>query len=164
MDPMTSHEITWIPQEHAPVRYFSNSLKLAITVQDGYLYKVTVFDDPITFPYTNCGGVKKPPIEREVRVGTQSFTLLEGERGREFPFSPVWNMRPQTYPTKLAEKYPFTWKWFFNGEPPMVDPIKVQYTVPFYPEGAADIDESSLQPMILDQIFLLYGNGASHAT
>jgi hypothetical protein len=153
MDPMTSHEITWTPQEHAPVRYFSNSLKLAITVQDGYLYKVTVFDDPITFPYTNCGGVKKPPIEREVRVGTQSFTLLEGERGREFPFSPTWNLRPQTYPTKLAEKYPFTWKWFFNGEPPMVDQIKVQYTVPFYPEGAADIDESSLQPMILDQIF-----------
>ena len=35
----------------------------------------------------------------------------------------------------------------------MVDPVKAQYTVPFYPEGAADIDESSLQPMVLDQIF-----------
>jgi hypothetical protein len=153
MDPMTSHEITWTPQKHAPVRYFDDNQKIVLTVQDGYLYKVTSFDDPITFPYTNCGGVRKPPIEREVRVGTQSFTLLEGPLGREIPFDPIWGIRPQTYPTKLSNKPPFTWKWFFNGEPPVVDPVKAQYTVPFYPEGAADIGESSLQPMVLDQIF-----------
>lgn len=153
MDPMTSHEITWTPQEHAPVRYFSDTQKVVVTAQDGYLYKVTVYDDPITFPFTNCGGVKKPPIERQVQVGTQSFTLMEGERGREIPFEPSWGLRPQTYPTKLPAKYPFTWKWFFNGEPPRIDPVKAQYTVPFYPEGAADIEESALQPMVLDQIF-----------
>lgn len=153
MDPMTSHEINWTPQLHAPVRYFSDSKKIVITAQDGYLFKVTVYDDPISFPFTNCGGVRKPAIEREVRIGTQTFTLLEGALGREIPFDPVWNIRPQTYPTKLAAKHPFTWKWFFNGEPPVVDPVKVQYTVPFYPEGAADIEESATQPMVLDQIF-----------
>ncbi|MBT5377225.1 MAG: hypothetical protein HOL15_10460 [Nitrospinaceae bacterium] len=153
MDPMTSHEITWTPQKHAPVRYFSDTQKISLTAQDGYLYKVTAYDDPIIFPYTNCSGVKKPPIEREVRVANQSFTLLEGKLGREIPFNPLWGLRPQTYPTKLQTKYPFNWKWFFNGEPPVVDATKSLYTVPFYPEGAADIDESSLQPMVLDQIF-----------
>ena len=153
MDPMTSHEVTWTPQKHAPVRYFDDTQKIAVTVQDGYLYKVTSFDDPITFPYTNCGGVRRPPIERQVQVGTQSFTLLEGELAREVVFEPIWGIRPQTTVPKLPAKPPFTWKWFFNGEPPMVDPVKAQYTVPFYPEGAADIDESSLQPMVLDQIF-----------
>ncbi len=153
MDPQTSHEVTWTPQAHPPVRYFSETQKIAITSQDGYLYKVTVFDDPITFPFTNCGGVRRPPIEREVRVGNQSFTLLEGKLGREIFFEPSWGLRPQTYPTKLAAKYPFTWKWFFNGEPPHVDSVKCLYTVPFYPEGQADIDESSMQPMVLDQIF-----------
>ncbi len=153
MDPMTSHEITWTPQKHAPSRYFSDDHKLVVTAQDGYLYKVTAYDDPITFPYTNCAGIRKPPIEREVRVGTQSFSLLEGELGREIPFDPAWQLRPQTYPAKVHPQPPFTWKWFFNGEPPPVDPVKAQYTVPFYPEGAADIDESSLQPMVLDQIF-----------
>ena len=153
MDPMTSHEITWTPQKHAPARYFSDSHKIVITAQDGYLYKVTVYDDPITFPFINCGGVKKPPIEREVTVGTQTFSLVEGELGREIPFDPIWRLRPQTDPTKMQPKSPFTWKWFFNGEPPAVDPVKAQYTVPFYPEGAADIDESSLQPMVLDQMF-----------
>ena len=153
MDPMTSHEVTWTPQTHAPVRYFDDTQKIVITVQDGYLYKVTSYDDPITFPYTNCGGVRKPPIERQVQVGTQSFTLLEGELAREIVFEHVWGIRPQTTVPKLPTKPPFTWKWFFNGEPPMVDRVKAQYTVPFYPEGAADIDESSLQPMVLDQIF-----------
>ena len=153
LDPQTSHEITWTPQKHPPVRYFSEQQQVAITAQDGYLYKVTVFDDPITFPYTNCGGVRKPPIQREVRVGTQTFTLLEGENGREILFEPSWELRPQTYSTKLQDKHPFTWKWFFNGEPPKVDPVKSIYTVPFYPEGQADIEESSIQPMVLDQIF-----------
>jgi hypothetical protein len=152
-DPQTSHEITWTPQKHPPVRYFSDQQKVAVTAQDGYLYKVTVFDDPITFPFTNCVGIRKPPIEREVRVGNQSFNLLEGALGREVFFEPSWGLRPQTYPTKLADKYPFTWKWFFNGEPPRVDPVKSLYTVPFYPEGQADIEESSMQPMVLDQIF-----------
>ena len=153
LDPQTSHEITWTPQKHPPVRYFSEQQKVAITAQDGYLYKVTVFDDPITFPYTNCAGVRKPPIQREARVGTQTFTLLEGENGREILFEPSWELRPQTYSTKLQDKHPFTWKWFFNGEPPKVDPVKSIYTVPFYPEGQADIEESSMQPMVLDQIF-----------
>jgi len=153
LDPQTSHEITWTPQKYPPVRYFSEQQQVAITAQDGYLYKVTVFDDPITFPYTNCGGIRKPPIQREVRVGTQTFTLLEGENGREILFEPSWELRPQTYSTKLQEKQPFTWKWFFNGEPPKVDPVKSIYTVPFYPEGQADIEESSMQPMVLDQIF-----------
>lgn len=153
MDPQTSHEITWTPQKHPPVRYFSQRQQVAVTAQDGYLYKVTVFDDPVTFPFTNCAGIRRPPIEREARVGNQSLTLLEGGRGREIFFEPSWGLRPQTYPTKLAEKYPFTWKWFFNGEPPQVDPVKSVYTVPFYPEGRADIEESSLQPMALDQIF-----------
>ena len=44
MDPQTSHEITWTPQKNPPVRYFSEEQKVAITAQDGYLYKVTVFD------------------------------------------------------------------------------------------------------------------------
>ena len=123
MDPQTSNEITWTPQKHPPVRYFSQQQQVAITAQDGYLYKVTVFDDPIAFPFTNCVGIRRPPIEREVRVGNQSFTLLEGDLGREIFFEPSWGLRPQTYPTKLAEKYPFTWKWFFNGEPPRVDPV-----------------------------------------
>ena len=153
MNPQTSNEVTWTPQKHPPVRYFSEQQKIALTAQDGYLYKVTAFDDPIPFPYTNCGGVKKPPLEREVRIGNQSFTMLKGKEGREIAFEESWGLRPQTYLKTSPKKYPFTWEWFFNGEPPKIDPVKALYTVPFYPEGQADIEESSTQPMVLDQIF-----------
>lgn len=153
MDPHTSHEITWTPQEHPPVRYFSDQQQIAITAQGGYLYKVTVFDDPITFPFTNCSGGRKPPLEREVRISNQSFTLLKGLEGREILFEESWGLKPEVYSKASPAKHPFTWEWFFNGETPNVDPVKSLYTVPFYPEGQVDIEESSTQPMVLDQIF-----------
>ena len=153
MDPHTSHEITWTPQEHPPVRYFNDAQQIALTAQGGFLYKVTVFDDPITFPFTNCSGGRKPPLEREVRISNQSFTLLKGVEGREIIFEDNWGLKPQVYSKSSPAKHPFTWEWFFNGETPNVDPVKSLYTVPFYPEGQADIEESSTQPMVLDQIF-----------
>ena len=153
MDPHTSHEITWTPQEHPPVRYFNHVQQIALTAQGGFLYKVTVFDDPITFPFTNCSGGRKPPLEREVRISNQSFTLLKGVEGREIIFEDNWGLKPQVYSKSSPAKHPFTWEWFFNGETPNVDPVKSLYTVPFYPEGQADIEESSTQPMVLDQIF-----------
>ena len=153
MDPHTSHEITWTPQEHPPVRYFSDLQQIALTAQGGYLYKVTAFDDPITFPFTNCSGGRKPPLERELRISNQSFTLLKGEEGREIIFEEGWGLKPEVYSKATPAKHPFTWEWFFNGETPNVDPVKSLYTVPFYPEGQADIEESSTQPMVLDQIF-----------
>ena len=153
MDPHTSHEITWTPQEHPPVRYFNHVQQIALTAQGGFLYKVTVFDDPITFPFTNCSGGRKPPLEREVRISNQSFTLLKGVEGREIIFEDNWGLKPQVYSKSSPAKHPFTWEWFFNGETPNVDPVKSLYTVPFYPEGQVDIEESSTQPMVLDQVF-----------
>lgn len=153
MDPHTSHEITWTPQEHPPVRYFSDLQQITLTAQGGYLYKVTVFDDPISFPFTNCSGGRIPPLEREVRISNQSFTLLKGREGREILFEERWGLKPEVYSKASPTKHPFTWEWFFNGETPNVDPVKSLYTVPFYPEGQADIEESYTQPMVLDQIF-----------
>ena len=107
MDPHTSHEITWTPQEHPPVRYFNHVQQIALTAQGGFLYKVTVFDDPITFPFTNCSGGRKPPLEREVRISNQSFTLLKGVEGREIIFEDNWGLKPQVYSKSSPAKHPF---------------------------------------------------------
>ena len=81
-----------------------------------------------------------------------SFRLIDGKEEKEVPFHAEWNISPQTdLPAKIKE-YAFNWKWFFNGFPPQVDNIKSIYTVPFYPEGEAEIDEPALQPLALDQI------------
>lgn len=152
-DPDRSHQITWTPKANPPWRYFSKQYDITLTVQDQFLYKVTVHDDSLGIPYINCFRGAKPSCQRELQVTHNSFILVEGEVGREVPLDPLWNVLPQTEPSKLPTKMPFGWKWFFNNFTPKVDPVKILYTVPFYPEGANEIDEAALQPMVIDQIF-----------
>ncbi len=153
MDPDRSHLITWTPKPKPPWRYFSQNHKITLTVQDKFLYKVTAHDDPLGIPYVNCVRGAKPSCQRELQMGHNSFVLLEGEQGREILLESLWDILPQTEPSKPPAKMPFNWKWFFNNFAPKVDPVKVLYTVPFYPEGANEIEEAALQPMVLDQLF-----------
>lgn len=153
MNPDRSHEITWTPKPNPPWRYFSKPHEITLTIQDKFLYKVTVHNDSLAIPFVNCARGAKPSCQRELQVERQSFILIDGELIREIPFDPRWPIEPNYDPAKPPVKYPFTWKWFFNGFPPAVDTVKALYTVPFYPEGAAEIDEAALQPMVLDQIF-----------
>lgn len=152
MDPKRSHEIAWSPQPNPPWRYFDKESKLCLTVNNGYLYKVTRYDEDNPIPYVNRSIGGYPSCQREIQVFASSFLILDGEKQKEISFHPSWNISPQTeLPAKIPE-YAFNWKWFFNGFPPKVDNIKSIYTVPFYPEGEKEIDEPALQPMALDQI------------
>ena len=152
MDTKRSHEVTWSPQPNPPWRYFDHTSKLCLTVQNGYLYKATCYDEtnPISYVNRSIGG--KPSCQREIQVGVSSFTLVDDQDRKEVSFHSDWKISPQTdLPAKIPE-YPFNWKWFFNGFPPQTDTIKSIYTVPLYPEGSAEIDEPALQPLALDQI------------
>ncbi|GJL79177.1 MAG: hypothetical protein NPINA01_21660 [Nitrospinaceae bacterium] len=153
MDADRSHQITWTPKPNPPWRYFSHNHKLTLTVQDKFLFKVTAHDDALAIPFVNCARGAKPSCQRELQVKQGSFILIDGDLGREIPFETQWGIEPRVEPLKPLAKSPFGWKWFFNNFPPTVDPVKILYTVPFYPEGAADIDEAALQPMVLDQMF-----------
>lgn len=153
MDADRSHQIAWTPKPNPPWRYFSSSHGLTLTVQDKFLYKATAHNDPLGIPFVNCARGAKPSCQRELQVQQNSFTLIDGDLGRKIPLEPQWGVAPQAEPAKPPAKAPFGWKWFFNNFPPTADPVKILYTVPFYPEGAADIDEAALQPMVLDQMF-----------
>ncbi|MCH8158185.1 MAG: hypothetical protein IID18_10650, partial [Nitrospinae bacterium] len=152
MDTNRSHEITWAAQPNPPWRYFHEDYKVCLTVHQGNIYKVTVLDDSNPIPYVNRAIGGKPSCGREVQVGVRSFMLIDGEDKREVSFYPDWNVDPQPDAPQKPIEYPYNWKWFFNGFPPETDPMKVVYTVPLYPEGAAAIDEPALQPLALDQI------------
>ncbi|MFQ5449228.1 MAG: hypothetical protein ACE5E9_01285 [Nitrospinaceae bacterium] len=153
LDPNRSHEITWTAKANPPWRYISDPHQITLTIQDHKLYKTTVHNDTLPIPFVNHSGGGNPSAERELHVGTNSFLLIDGDLSREIPFEPSWGIHPQIAPLPKRPKVPFGWKWFFNGFPPKVDPVKALYTLPFYPEGAAEIEESALQPMVLDQIF-----------
>ncbi|MEC7641209.1 MAG: hypothetical protein VYC17_03550 [Nitrospinota bacterium] len=153
MDTNRSHEITWQPKAEPPWRYFSEEHSASFTVQDRFLYKITVWDDPVGIPFVNGARGARPSCERRLQVRQNGITLLDnGATMQTFPLNPQWNIALDPEPDKSLPSYPFSWKKFFNGSPPEVDPVKTLYTVSFYPDGAAEIQESSLQPMVLDQI------------
>ncbi|MBI4389270.1 MAG: hypothetical protein HY580_03740, partial [Nitrospinae bacterium] len=153
MDLARSHEIAWLPRKDPPWRYFCRENRVCLTVQDHFLYKATVFDDPAAVPYVNCARGARPSCQRRIAVRPGAIALWDGDRTRAIQLNPVWEIEPGAEADKPQPQYPFGWQKFFDGNPPVTDPVKAVYTVPFYPEGESEIDEASLQPMALDQIF-----------
>ena len=152
MDTDRSHEIEWTPRPKPPWRYFSDEHSLCLTVQNGFLYKVTELDDPVAVPYINTSRGAKGPCQRFLEVIGDSLILHDADQRREIPLDPQWNITVQeTQPQKPAD-YPFGWRHFFGEDVPAVDPRKILFTVPLYPEGRAEIEESAVQPMVVDQI------------
>ncbi len=173
MDFHRSHEITWTPRPDPPWRYFSSEHSICLTVQNDFLYKVTALNDPVAIPYINEAisslqqqsqkGKKKGRYEEEgwrpyascqrhLHVGENSIMLMDDNASREIPLLKLWRITSNKKPLKPQTSYPFNWRYFFRGSPPEVDPVNALLTVPLYPEGAAEIEETSLQPMAIDQI------------
>lgn len=152
MDPNRSHEIEWTARPHPPWRYFDETNEICLTVQEGHLFKVTDLKNTSAIPFVNPKRGAKPLCQRELHISTSSFKMIDIELAREIPFNALWKILPDPDLPLKSPRYPFSWKWFFNGFPPTVDPVKIYYSVPFYPEGDAEIDESALQPLALDQI------------
>ncbi len=152
-----SHEIEWTPKSHPPWRYFDTQHKISLTVQEGYLFKVTSWNDPAAIPFINTAQGGRGSCQRYMEVLENRIVLHDAQQKREISLKPDWNIEPSG-PVPVPAPQSFGWKKFFEGNVPEVDPIKILYTVPFYPEGADPIDESSLQPMALDQIFYYMEN------
>lgn len=152
MDTNRSHEITWLPRKDPPWRYFCEKHRICLTVQDHFLYKVVEMNDPVAIPYINCSRGAHASCQRHIQLRNNAILLLDGENKREIPLEGSWQINPQPDASALS-KYPFGWRKFFGDALPESDPVKAIFTVPLYPEGASMIEESSLQPMALDQIF-----------
>lgn len=152
MDTDRSHEIEWTPRPDPPWRYFSEPQSMTLTVQDGFLYKLTLYDDPIGIPYINTARGGFGSCQRYLSVTGGQIVLHDAAEQQKVPIAGQWHITDQAS-AKAPPAAPFGWPHFFGGDPPETDPVKILFTVPFYPEGEALIDEASLQPMVLNQIF-----------
>ena len=153
MDFHRSHQITWNLRPDPPWRYFSDKYSVCLTVQNNFLYKVTSLNDPTALPFINCSRGGKASCQRQVHVTEDSIILLDGEDiFKKFPPLSQWQIFPQEDAVLRQPAHPFGWQKFFKDRPPKMDPVTAVLTVPFYPEGAREIEESSLQPMVVDQI------------
>ncbi len=151
LDPKTSNEIEWTPREDPPWRYFDEEQELTVTVQDRFLYKASAWKDPTGLPYVNTSRGGFGPCGRTLHPEGEKLILKDGPDLREGSLNPKWNSDPETTSTKPAAPA-FGWRQLFQEGVPEVDPVKLLYTVPFYPEGEGDIEESATQPLVVDQI------------
>tara|TARA_B100000959_G_scaffold85350_1_gene90748 strand:- start:8327 stop:10276 length:1950 start_codon:yes stop_codon:yes gene_type:complete len=155
MDFHRSHQISWNLRANPPWRYFSDEHSVCLTVQDNFLYKVTSVDDSTALPFTNCSRGAKDSCQRQAHVSKDSIVLLDSEEVvKTIPLLSQWQISPQNADIPKQPAQPFGWRKFFKYSLPKVDPAKAALAVPFYPEGAKKIEERSLQPMVVDQIFL----------
>lgn len=152
MDPDRSHELEWTPRANPPWRYFSDEHKISLSVQNGLLYKVSVQDDPVALPYINTARGGRGPCQRTLEVIGDALVLHDGPERRDLPLDPAWNITKQASQPFTPPSHPFGWRHFFSDGMPAVDPLKVLFTVPIYPDGDAEIHEPTLQPMAVDQI------------
>ena len=165
MDYNSSYRILWDPVPNPPWRYFSDEYSACMTVQNHFLYKVTILDDPAALPFVNCSNGGRPSCQRQLQVKKDSILLIEGnDIFREIPLLHLWQISPPSETQTQIPTYPFNWRNFFKGYPPKVNPVRAVLTVPFYPEGSSEIEESSLQPMVVDQILFYMENFPSMAT
>tara|TARA_B100000686_G_C16798182_1_gene983979 strand:+ start:2860 stop:4722 length:1863 start_codon:yes stop_codon:yes gene_type:complete len=152
INPDRSHEITWTPKENPPLRFFNSEHKITLTVQNGFLYKVSVWDDPLGIPFINRARGDKVSCQREVRVEKEQIVLIDNQIKQEIPLNPQWAIIADGSPVPSLPANPLDWRHFFGNLPPKTDPAKILFTAAFYPEGNMEISEASVQPLAMDQI------------
>ncbi|MCA9483650.1 MAG: hypothetical protein KC553_07960 [Nitrospina sp.] len=152
LDPNTSNEIDWTPRPNPPWRYFDDKRSLTVTVQEGFLYKASVWEDTTGLPHINISRGGFGPCGRTLSVKDGKLTLRDGGEVIESPLDPQWGAAEDTGDASPPPAPAFSWRNLFPDGVPEVDPKKLLFTVPFYPEGEGDIEESATQPLAVDQI------------
>jgi hypothetical protein len=152
MDVPRSQEVTWLPAQLPPQRYFDNGRRLCVTIAGDMIQKVTLADDPTGLPYLNAGTRGPAPCERRLGVADDRLILYDGPRQTEIPISPVWgNIR--TVPA-VPEKHEqgTGWQAFFSGPPPRVEAREAFGAVLLYPDDDREIEELPTQPFAADYL------------
>ncbi|MBM4125051.1 MAG: hypothetical protein FJ246_08905, partial [Nitrospira sp.] len=157
MDQPRSHEVTWLPAQNQPKRYFDAARKLCVTIADGLVKKITLSDDSTGLPYVSPSPTGFAPCERSAEVARGSLLLRDGAQRRELPLNPAWGTlketsaaRPPQTPRERGEGG--GWRTLFSGSPPLVEPAQAFSSVLLYPDDDTEIGELEAQPFVADYL------------
>jgi hypothetical protein len=152
MDTARAHEVTWLPLQDLPLRYFDAAQRLCITVQGGGAQKVTVMDDSAGVSYVRAGPDGFAPCGRAVTYASGRLQLLDGRHSLSFPVRPEWNLTQESMAPPVPGPAVSDWRAFYEGGIPAVDPRAAYAAVLLYPEDDRPIDELPTQPFVADYI------------
>ncbi len=151
MDPSRSSQVTWVPSQDPPRRYFLEPRTICVTIKNHTAQKATVADDPTGLSYVQATLNRLVPCERTIRTEGEHFIL--SDRGREdcLPISPGWEVANQP-PRPRPPLAPVDWRSLFEGGPPSVEPKQAFSAVLLYPDDEQEISEASSQPFVSDYL------------
>lgn len=151
MDPSRSHQVTWLPSQDPPRRYFLGAEKIGVTVTRQMVQKATVADDGTGLSYVQSVPTRPAPCERTVCVDGERLILADREQQRLVPVSRQWGVasrRPSPTPAPAV----VGWRSLFDGGPPSVEPVQAFSAVLLYPDDEQEISEASSQPFVSEYL------------
>lgn len=150
MDQARSHQVTWLPASHPPLRYFDDAQRACLTVQGGVLQKVTMADDPTGLPYVNPGGRRTVPFDRSLAIVGDRIVLRDREQERVLvPSLPLQGVTVNADRREISQT---DWRSVFVREMPPIRPVEAFGAVLFYPDDDQPIGELAAQPFVADYL------------
>ncbi len=153
MDVPRSHEVTWLPAPHPPVRYVAPRHRICLTVKHGIVRKVTRADDTSGLPFVPPDPQGFAPCGKRVTVRDGRLRLSDHNASRDIPLEPGWGVTPGT-DTETASgtepRHDHSWEDLFPDGAPAVSPQEACSAVLLYPEDETIIGDLESQPFVAD--------------
>jgi hypothetical protein len=148
MDQSRSHEVTWIPAQDPPLRYFEPEQSICLTVQGGLIRKATVAEDSTGLSYVDARGRRVAPLDRRLAVKGNELILKDREKHTSMQF----RQEIAAAPTPSAEcvDSPVDWRTLFVQGVPPIRPVDAFGAVLSYPDDEKEIGELAAQPFVAD--------------
>jgi len=150
MDQARSHQVTWLPAVHPPLRYFDDAQRACLTVQGGVLQKVTMADDPTGLPYVNPRGRRRVPFDRSLTVAGDRIVLSDREHETVLLLNqPLQGASASADRRELSR---VDWRAVFVREMPPIRAVDAFGAVLCYPDDDQPIGELAAQPFVADYL------------
>lgn len=150
MDPSRSHQITWLPVQAPPLRYFDDAQSVCLTVQGEELLKATCADDGPGLSYVNPKGRRMVAWDRSAVIVDGQLQLNDREHRRAISLT---NLPARVSAASSAPSpSPADWRSIFQPAVPAVRPGDVFGAVLLYPGDATPVGELAAQPFVADYL------------
>lgn len=150
MNPSKSHLVVWLPAESSPVRYFDGNQGLCVTVQNGFVQKATLAEDPTGLPYVSSVGCRVLPLDRSLRVEGGLLVLKDRETELTLPLN--LNLPLRSSPPEEGSVSPVDWRTVFEQGVPCIPPHEAFEAAPLFPDDDTEIGELAAQSFVADYL------------
>ena len=150
MDQSRSHQVTWIPSQDPPLRYFELEQNLCLTVQSGIIRKATVADDSTGLSYVDARSRRVAPLDRRLEVKGHELMLKDREKQIAIRLRQGITVVPMPSAEYAYADSPLDWRTLFVQQVPPIRSADAFGAVLSYPDDAEEIGELAAQPFVAD--------------